>query len=110
MRTFHILAARGGVVLRLAGAETATFADAAPGALPPGWTARILGQGRPQWTVEPDDFAPSRPLVLKQSGWTPKPSFPLCLKDGSSLGDGFVEVKFKRWSGTNDHAAGPSLA
>ena len=56
--------------------------------------------------MEPDDSVPNRPLVLKQSGWTPKPSFPLCLKDGSSLRDGFVEVKFKCWSGTNDQAAG----
>ena len=49
---------------------------------------------------------PSGPFVLKQSAWTPKPSFPFCIKPGTLLKDGFVEVKFKPLSGTNDQAAG----
>jgi hypothetical protein len=28
----------------------------------------MTGAGRPEWTVEKDDTAPSKPNVLKQSG------------------------------------------
>jgi hypothetical protein len=87
-------------------AATANFDDARPGALPTGWLARITGAGEPQWAIEKDDAAPSPPCVLKQSAWTPRPSFPLCVKTNSSVKDGFAEVKFKPVSGTNDQAAG----
>jgi hypothetical protein len=87
-------------------ADTANFDNTKPGELPAGWVAKIAGPGEPKWTVQQDDIAPSRPNVLMQSGWTPKPSFPLCVKTNSSLKDGFVEVKFKPVSGTNDQAAG----
>jgi hypothetical protein len=87
-------------------ADTANFDNTKPGELPAGWVAKIAGPGEPKWTVQKDDTAPSRPNVLKQSGWTPRPSFSLCIKTNSSLKDGFVEVKFKPVSGTNDQAAG----
>jgi hypothetical protein len=90
----------------MAGAELVDFDAAKPGQLPPSWVAAITGEGTPQWTVGPDATAPTRPHVLKQSAWTPKPSFPVCIRSGSSLKDGFVEVKFKTVSGTNDQAAG----
>ena len=87
-------------------AATANFDNATVGTMPPGWLAKITGTGEPKWSVEKDDSAPSRPFVLKQSAWTPKPSFPLCVKPDATLKDGFVEVKFKPLSGTNDQAAG----
>ena len=70
---------------------------------PAGWTATMTGKGQPRWTVEKDPAAPSKPHVLKQSG---EADYPLLLKDGSSLKDGFVEVKFKAVSGKEDQAAG----
>jgi hypothetical protein len=87
-------------------ADSANFDNTEPGQLPAGWIAKIAGSGDPKWMVERDDTAPSRPNVLRQSGWTPRPSFPLCVKTNSSLKDGFVEVKFKPLSGTNDQTAG----
>lgn len=93
----------------LAGCATApktTFDTATVGTLPSGWLAQTTGSGEARWSIEKDDTAPSHPLVLKQSGWTPKPSFPLCVKPDVRLKDGFVEVKFKPLSGTNDQAAG----
>lgn len=82
------------------------FDRAEPGKAPAGWTVGIAGEGEPKWTVERDDSAPSKPAVLKQSGVVPGPSFPLCIKDGSTLKDGFVEVKFKSVSGRIDQGAG----
>src|SRR5437016_11925585 len=41
--------------------------------------------------------------VLKQSG---EAAYPVCLKDDTSLKDGFVEVKFKPVSGLDDQAGG----
>src|SRR5881394_3069338 len=84
-------------------AETINFDDATPGAAPPGWTATKTGQGEPKWTIEKDDTAPSKPNVLKQSG---EATYPIALKNGTSLKDGFVEVKFKPVSGKEDQAAG----
>ncbi len=63
-------------------------------------------KGEPKWTVEKDETAPSKAKVLKQSAETPRPSYPLCIKDGPMLKDGFVEVKFKSVSGKIDQAAG----
>lgn len=93
----------------LAGCATAPRSDfdhATVGTLPVGWLAQITGSGEPQWSIEKEDSAPSGHWVLKQSAWTPKPSFPLCVQPAVSLQDGFVEVKFKPLSGTNDQAAG----
>ncbi|MEI7728973.1 MAG: family 16 glycoside hydrolase [Verrucomicrobiota bacterium] len=87
-------------------AATANFDHAKPGEFPAGWMAWLAGAGESKWSVQQDDTAPSRPNVLKQSGWTPKPSFPLCVNTNATLQDGFVEVKFKPVSGTNDQAAG----
>src|SRR5437764_770642 len=75
----------------------------ASSAPPPGWTATKTGSGNAKWTVERDDSAPSRPNVLKQSG---QATYPVCIKDDTSLKDGFVEVKFKPISGKEDQAGG----
>jgi hypothetical protein len=94
--------------------ELAMRADAAKenfegcdvGTLPAGWTSAITGEGAPAWAVAGDSTASSGAKVLQQSAVTPKPSFPLCLAGAPELKDGFVEVKFKTVSGTNDQAGG----
>src|SRR5437870_8884265 len=93
------------VTLLAAGAFAGTvhFDDAKTGELPPGWTGTKTGSGNPKWTVERDDSAPSKPNVLKQSG---QATYPVCIKDDTSLKDGFVEMKFKPISGKADQAGG----
>jgi hypothetical protein len=84
-------------------AATINFDDATPGAAPPGWTATKTGKGEAKWTIEKDDTTPSKPNVLKQSG---EATYPVVLKDDTSLKDGFVEVKLKPVSGKEDQAGG----
>jgi hypothetical protein len=79
------------------------FDDQKAGGVPDGWTATLTGKGKSVWTVEKDDTAPSAPMVLKQSGTA---SFPLCVKNDTSLKNGYVEVKFKPLTGKVDQAAG----
>ncbi len=73
------------------------------GKVPPGWTATKTGSGKPKWTVEKDDTAPSKSNVLKQSG---EATYPVCLKNDTSLKDGFVKVHFKAVAGKEDQAGG----
>jgi len=87
----------------LAAATAVNFDDLKAGVAPSGWTATRTGTGDAKWTIERDDTAPSKPNVLKQSGVA---TFPICLKDDTSLKDGFVEVKFKAISGREDQAGG----
>lgn len=84
-------------------ADTVNFDKLTTGSPPPGWTATQTGTGQAKWTVETDATAPSKPNVLKQSG---KATYPVCIKDDSSLKDGFVEAKFKPVSGKEDQAGG----
>ena len=84
-------------------ADTVNFDNFKTGAPPPGWTATKTGSGTAKWTIEQDDSAPSKPNVLKQSG---QATYPVCIKDDTSLKDGFVEVKFKPISGKEDQAGG----
>ena len=84
-------------------AETINFDDAQAGEAPAGWTATKTGSGSPKWTVVADATAPSKPNVLKQSG---EATYPVCIKDDTSIKDGFVEVKFKPVSGKEDQAGG----
>lgn len=84
-------------------AGTVNFDDARPGEAPTGWTAIQTGSGKARWTIEKDDTAPSKPNVLKQSGVA---AYPVCLKNDTSLKDGFVEAKFKAVSGKDDQAGG----
>src|SRR5262245_18595002 len=84
-------------------AETDNFDSAETGKAPVGWIATKTGRGEARWTVEKDDSAPSQPNVLKQSG---EATYPVCLKDDTSLKDGFVEVKFKPVAGREDQAGG----
>lgn len=84
-------------------AANVNFDDAQVGSAPSGWTLTKTGKGEPKWTIEKDDSAPSKPNVLKQSG---EATYPLAIKEGSNLKDGFVEVKFKPVSGEEDQAGG----
>lgn len=107
MKTFLKKLARPALLAFLGAAnlpgETINFDQAPAGAAPPGWTASQTGQGQAKWSVERDDTAPSPPQVLKQSG---EAAFPVCLKEGTKIKDGFVEVKFKPVSGQKDQAGG----
>ena len=69
-----------------------SFESTQIGVAPEGWTATLTGSGDPKWTVESDETAPSKSKVLKQSG---RATYPLLLKNDTSIKDGFVEMKFK---------------
>jgi hypothetical protein len=77
----------------------------------PSWLSRLPLSVSPnrrgwllhKWTIETDPTAPSAPNVLKQSGTG---TFPWCVKKGTALTDGVVEVKFKPISGKEDEAGG----
>jgi hypothetical protein len=84
-------------------AETVDFQADAVGAPPKGWSITMTGKGTPKWTVEREETAPSKGQVLKQSG---KATYPLALKDGTNIRDGFVEIRFKAIAGSEDRAAG----
>ena len=80
-----------------------SFEGTQTGAAPEGWTSTLTGSGDPKWTVESDETAPSKSKVLKQSG---RATYPLLLKNDTSIKDGFVEMKFKAIAGSQDRAAG----
>ncbi|MBA2401420.1 MAG: hypothetical protein H0V72_22510 [Bradyrhizobium sp.] len=83
--------------------DAVNFEGTRIGVAPEGWTATLTGSGDPKWTVESDETAPSKSKVLKQSG---RATFPLLLKNTTSIKDGFVEMKFKAIAGSQDRAAG----
>jgi hypothetical protein len=87
----------------IAMAETFNFDADAVGLVPAGWIAGVTGQGAGRWSVETDASAPSKPNVLKQSG---RGDFPWCVRQGASVADGFVEVRFKPLAGNEDQAGG----
>ena len=103
MRTAAIVALIAAVLGVVALADAVNFDNLPVGTSPAGWTATRTGTGEAKWTVEKDDTAPSKPNVLKQSG---KATYPVCIKDDTSVKDGFVEVKFKSISGREDQAGG----
>jgi hypothetical protein len=81
-------------------AETASFEADTIGGPPRGWLLTMTGKGVPKWTVERDEGGGA---VLNQSG---KATYPLALKEDTNIRDGFVEVKFKPVSGSEDRAGG----
>jgi hypothetical protein len=80
-----------------------SFESTRIGVPPEGWTSTLTGSGDPKWTVESDETAPSQSKVIKQSG---RATYPLLLKNDTSIRDGFIEVKFKALAGSEDRAAG----
>ena len=103
MKTLPLLALMSSLLGEVTLAGTVNFDDLKTGAPPPGWTATKTGKGQAKWEIVADDSAPSKPNALKQSG---EATYPVCIKDDSSLKDGFVEVKFKPISGKEDQAGG----
>jgi hypothetical protein len=83
--------------------QALSFESSQTGVVPEGWTATLTGSGKPNWTVESDDTAPSKSKVIKQSG---RATYPLLLKDDTRIKDGFVEMQFKAIAGSEDRAAG----
>ena len=69
------------------------------GSPPAGWTCGTTGQGRPRWSVEKEAGRP----VLVQSG---SAAFPWCVVSGSTLADGWVEVRFKPMRGRRPDPGG----
>jgi hypothetical protein len=99
-----ILAVTFGVALAAAvRAETIGFDGNTIGAAPTSWVLTKTGRGTAKWTVEMDATAPSKGQILKQSGVA---TYPLALKTGTAIQNGFSEVKFKALSGREDRAAG----
>ena len=98
-----IAGAAAAALATAAHAETVNFDADRAGAPPAGWTCGSTGGGAPRWSVEADASAPSPPNVLKQSG---SGTFTWCVKQGTALVDGAVEVKFKPLSGREDQAGG----
>src|SRR5947208_418164 len=90
----------GTLIAGTASAEPVSFNSDQVGSAPAGWLCGSTGGGSPRWTVESE---PGGQKVLKQSGSGP---FPWCVKEGTSLADGAVEVKFKPLSGREDQAGG----
>jgi hypothetical protein len=84
-------------------ADRLSFTNDATGTTPQGWTVTMTGRGTPKWTVEEDASAPSKSKVVRQSG---QATYPLLLKNGTRVKDGFVEIQFKAISGSEDRAAG----
>ena len=84
-------------------AETVNFDGFKAGELPAEWLAGATGRGSARWAIEPDESAPSKPNVLRQSGVA---DFPWCVLKGTAITDGFVEVKFKALAGKSDQAGG----
>ena len=84
-------------------ADNASFDADKIGSAPTGWMATKTGRGDPKWTVEDDPSAPSKSKVVRQSG---RATYPLLLKTGTSVKDGFVEVHFKAIAGSEDRAGG----
>jgi hypothetical protein len=83
--------------------QAVSFESNQTGVAPEGWTATLTGSGDPKWTVESDETAPSKAKIVRQSG---RATFPLLLKNDTSIKDGFIEVKFKAIAGSEDRAAG----
>jgi hypothetical protein len=84
-------------------AEKLDFEADAVGQSPAGWIVTKTGRGEPTWTVEENASAASKSKLVKQSG---RASYPLLLKSGTAIKDGFVEVRFKPISGLQDRAGG----
>lgn len=59
------------------------------------WDCGVTGKGNPRWVVEDG--------VLRQTG---SGTFPWCVRRGTSLADGFVEVKLRPQAGRQDQAGG----
>ena len=106
LKCFSVILLVWQTVFAIAMAETERFDSTKNSQLPSGWLSMITGQGEPKWSVEQEAPTLTDSWILKQSAWTPKPSYPLCVKTNISMKNGFIEVRFNPVNGTNDQAAG----
>jgi len=91
------------VAASVSAAQVVSFDKDKTGAAPVDWTCGVTGRGTARWTVEPHPDATGAPKVLVQSGTA---DFPWCVRTGTAIQDGFVEVKFKPLRGREDRAGG----
>src|SRR5258706_1886064 len=103
MKTLNTLVLMSSISVTTVFADTVNFDDLQTGSPPPGWTATKTGKGEAKWSIEKDDTAPSKPNAIKQSG---EATYPVCLKNESSLKEGVVQVQLKPISRKEDHAGG----
>ena len=75
--------------------------------LPEGWQSGITGQGRAKWEIIPEQSAPTKPNVLRQSG---EATFAWAAKMDAVIKDGFVEVRSTRSAVTKTKPAESSGA
>jgi cytochrome c oxidase assembly protein Cox11 len=87
---------------------TYNFDSDVKGKLPTHFHSALTGQGaQPQWVVQADASAPSKPNVLAQtSGGKTDYRFPLAIADEVAFRDLDIDVRFKAVSGDVDRAAG----
>jgi hypothetical protein len=102
MKSICLLAVLAPLVTPALGQRAGFEADA-PGSVPAGWSCGVTGRGEPHWVVEVAADAPSPTHVLAQRG---RGDFPWCVRSGTFVADGFVEVDFKALDGREDQAAG----
>jgi len=89
-----------------ANAKKFTFEDAKVGSVPKGWTAGVTGskmEKAPRWEVIRDN---GRNVLAQLESGGANGDFPVCVKQGSSLKDGSVSIRFKPISGKVDQAGG----
>ena len=98
-----VLLTTGVYMMNSAQADIYNFDAETSGLLPPGWKQGVTGKGSARWAIQPDDSAPSKPNVLKQSGVG---DFPWVIRQSAAIENGFVEVKFKSLGGKEDQAGG----
>jgi Domain of Unknown Function (DUF1080) len=97
------------VPIQAAGKEfTYNFDQDQVGGMPFHFHSALTGGGpKPEWVVQTDSSAPSKPNVLTQaSSDRTDYRFPLAVADDGSFGDLDLSVKFKTVSGKVDRAAG----
>lgn len=90
------------VLASAANSESTGFASDAVGAAPTHWRCGA-SRGTPHWIVamEPGSTNPGK--VLLQDG---RGTYPWCVKDDTSITNGFVEAQFKPIAGREDQAGG----
>jgi hypothetical protein len=88
--------------------RTYTFAQAALGKVPAGWSAARTGQGEGSvWKVVEDSTAPSKTgYALAQTAESPMAMFNLCVADDTDVKDVEITVGFKANHGVNDQGGG----
>jgi hypothetical protein len=90
-------------VSSIASAESETFDRLKIGTLSSPWIAGVTGKGEVSCEVIWASDAPSKPNVLRQSK---EGTFPYCVKKDVNIENGFIEVRFKSVSGSEDQAGG----